>query len=89
MLADEFPGMDVRSPQSLGGSPVSIDLYVEDADAIFNQTVAAGATVKRLMAGRFYGDRLGGIEDPIGTYVVDLNPQGRFVRRRDRKARCC
>jgi len=45
MLSNEFPEMDARVPQSLGGSPVSIRLYVENADAIFNQAVAAGAKV--------------------------------------------
>ena len=43
MLSDEFPEMDVRAPASLGGSPVSIHLYVADADAVLNQAVAAGA----------------------------------------------
>jgi PhnB protein len=50
MLADEFPQMGARSPQSLGGSPVSILLYIEDVDAMFTQTVAAGATVQRPVA---------------------------------------
>jgi PhnB protein len=81
MLSDEFPEMGGRSPQSLGGSPVSIHLYVEDADATFNQAVAAGAKVKRPVADQFYGDRLGGIEDPFGhtwwisTHKEDLSPQ--------------
>ena len=81
MLADEFPEMGVRSPASLGGSPVSIHLYVEDADAMFKQAVAAGATVKRPVADQFYGDRLGGIVDPFGhtwwisTHKEDLSPE--------------
>ena len=81
MLSDEFPEMGVRSPQSLGGSPVSIHLYVEDVDAIFNQAVAAGAKIRRPIADRFYGDRLGGVEDPFGhtwwisTHKEDLSPQ--------------
>jgi PhnB protein len=81
MLADEFPEIDARSPQSLGGSPVSIHLYVEDADVMFNQAVTAGAKVKRPMADQFYGDRLGGIEDPFGhtwwisTHKEDLSPE--------------
>ena len=81
MLADEFPEMDARSPQSLGGSPVSIHLYVEDADLVFTQAVAAGATIKRPMADQFYGDRLGGIEDPFGhtwwisTHKEDLSAE--------------
>jgi PhnB protein len=81
MLADEFPEMGVRSPQTLGGSPVSIHLYVEDADAMFKQAVAAGAKVKRPIADQFYGDRLGGVEDPFGhtwwisTHKEDLSPE--------------
>jgi PhnB protein len=81
MLADEFPEIGARSPQSFGGSPVSIHLYVEDADAMFNQAVAAGAKVKRPVADQFYRDRLGGIEDPFGhtwwisTHKEDLSPQ--------------
>jgi PhnB protein len=81
MLADEFPEMDARSPQSLGGSPVSIHLYVEDVDAVFGQALAAGAEVKRPIANQFYGDRLGGIQDPFGhtwwisTHKEDLSPE--------------
>jgi PhnB protein len=81
MMADEFPEMGVRSPESLGGSPVSIHLYVEDADATFQQAVAAGATVRRPIADQFYGDRLGGLTDPFGhtwrisTHIEDLSPE--------------
>src|SRR6267142_2362880 len=46
MLADEYPDMGYKGPQSLGGSPVSLMIYVEDVDTIFNQAVAAGASVK-------------------------------------------
>jgi PhnB protein len=66
MLADEFPQMGYNSPQSLGGSPVSIMIYVEDVDTIFNQAVAAGATVKEAVSDKFYGDRLGTVTDPFG-----------------------
>jgi PhnB protein len=66
MLADEVPAMGHRSPQSLGGSPVSILLYVEDVDAVFNHAVAAGAKVARPVADQFYGDRTGGVTDPFG-----------------------
>lgn len=66
MLADEFPEMGYRGPQSLGGSPVSILLYVEDVDAQFNQAVAAGAKVLKPVADQFYGDRSGTLEDPFG-----------------------
>src|SRR2546425_2905140 len=61
MLADEFPEMGHRSPQSLGGSPVSILLYVEDVDALFNQAVSAGAKVQKPVQDQFYGDRIGGV----------------------------
>jgi PhnB protein len=66
MLADEVPGMDFKSPESLGGSPISILLYVEDVDAVFNDAVAAGAKVQRPVADQFYGDRTGGVLDPFG-----------------------
>ena len=86
MLADEVPAMGHRSPHSLGGSPVSILLYVEDVDAVFDQAVAAGAKVARPVADQFYGDRTGGIEDPFGyrwfiaTHKEDLTMDE--VRRR-------
>ncbi len=66
MLADEYPEMGYKGPQSLGGSPVSIMIYVEDVDTIFNQAVAAGATVKEAVTDKFYGDRLGTVADPFG-----------------------
>ena len=66
MLADEFPEMGYKSPQSLGGSPVSLMIYVTDVDTIFNQAVAAGATVKEAVSDKFYGDRLGTVTDPFG-----------------------
>jgi PhnB protein len=66
MLADEFPEMNVRGPQSLGGTSVGMCVYVPDADAVFNQAVAAGATVERPMQDQFYGDRAGTIVDPFG-----------------------
>lgn len=66
MLADEFPEMGARSPQSIGGSPVSILLYVEDADSRFAQAVAAGAKSIRPLKDQFYGDRSGSVEDPFG-----------------------
>ena len=81
MLADEFPEMEARSPQSFGGTPVSIMLYVEDVDTIFSQAVAAGAKVQRPVADQFYGDRTGGVEDPFGhvwyiaTHTEDVSPE--------------
>ena len=81
MLADEHPEMGALSPQSVGGSPVSIYLYVADVDAIFNQAVAAGASVVRPLQNQFYGDRTGGVKDPFGyqwyiaTHVEDVSPE--------------
>jgi PhnB protein len=66
MLADEHPEINARSPQTLGGSPVSIMLYVEDVDAQVKQAVAAGAKLLRPVQDQFYGDRTGGVEDPFG-----------------------
>ena len=66
MLADEYPEMGVVSPQSLGGSPVTIHVYVPDVDALFARAVAAGATVTHAVADQFYGDRSGSLVDPFG-----------------------
>jgi PhnB protein len=81
MLADEFPEMGFRSPQSLGGSPVSLYLYVDDVDALAKQAEAAGAKVVRPVKDQFYGDRSGSFEDPFGhqwhlaTHVEDVAPE--------------
>jgi len=81
MLSDEFPEMDARSPRSIGGSPVSVYLYVDDVDVTFNRAIAAGAKVKRPVADEFYGDRVGGLEDPFGriwwisTHMEDLSAE--------------
>ena len=66
MLADEFPEMGVRGPKAVGGTPVMIMIYVEDADAVFDAAVAAGATSLRPVENQFYGDRTGQFEDPFG-----------------------
>ena len=81
MLADEFPEMGYKSPQSLGGSPVSIMIYVEDVDAVFNQAIAAGGKEQRPVKDQFYGDRSGTLEDPFGhvwhvaTHKEDVTPE--------------
>lgn len=79
MLADEHPEMGARSPQSIGGSPVSIMLYVEDVDSLAEQAAAAGAKIVRPLENKFYGDRSGSFEDPYGyqwhlsTHVEDVS----------------
>jgi PhnB protein len=80
MLADEHPEMGYKGPQSIGGTPVSIMLYVRDVDAVAAKAVAAGATVTRPVQNQFYGDRSGTFTDPFGhvwtvaTHVEDLSP---------------
>jgi PhnB protein len=66
MLADEHAEIQALSPKTIGGSPVSIHLYVEDVDAAVERAVAAGGKLIRPVADQFYGDRVGGIEDPFG-----------------------
>lgn len=81
MLADEFPEMGHRSPQSLHGSAISMMLYVEDVDSLFKRAVAAGAKAKQPLKDQFYGDRSGTLEDPFGhvwtvaTHVEDVPPE--------------
>lgn len=66
MLADEYPDMNILSPKSLGGTPVTIHIYVADVDALVTQAVAAGATLLRPVTDEFYGDRSGSLVDPFG-----------------------
>lgn len=78
MLSDEFPEMNCLSPASIGGSPISLYLYVEDVDKTFNLAVSEGASVLYPVADQFWGDRHGSIKDPFGhiwsisTHVKDL-----------------
>ena len=80
MLADSNPDMDVRSPKSIGGTPVALHVYVEDADGVFRQAIGAGAKQLRPVENQFYGDRSGQFEDPFGhrwnvaTHVEDVPP---------------
>jgi PhnB protein len=81
MLADEFPEYGGKSPEALGGSPVSIHLYVPDVDAFFKRTLAAGARERKRVEDQFYGDRSGQLEDPFGhlwwmaTHKEDVAPE--------------
>ena len=80
MLADEFPDMNVRGPESLDGTTVSFLIYVEDVDSEFNRAIAAGAKVLRPVKDQFYGDRSGTLADPFGhswtiaTHLEDVSP---------------
>jgi PhnB protein len=81
MLADEAPDIGFRSPKTLGGSAVTISVYVDDVDAVFERAVAAGAKPLRPVETQFYGDRSGQFEDPFGhrwsvaSHVEDVSPE--------------
>jgi PhnB protein len=81
MLADEHLEMGAKSPQTIGGSPVSILLYVEDVDAVIRKAVAAGAKIQRPVEDKFYGDRMGTVDDPYGhvwhvaTHTENVTPE--------------
>lgn len=80
MLADEHPEMGALSPNSVGGSPIGLHLYVEDCDAVTARAVDAGGTLRHPPETKFYGDRNGTVEDPSGhrwyisTHVEDVAP---------------
>jgi PhnB protein len=92
MLADEFPEMGYRGPESLGGSSGLIMIYVESADSVFKKAVAQGAKVKQDLKDQFYGDRNGTITDPFGhdwtlaTHIEDVTPEE--MKRRMSQQKC-
>lgn len=81
MMSDEFPDMGARSPKSIGGTPITIHLYVEDADKTYNQAINAGANVVMPIMDAFWGDRYGLVADPdghswaIATHQKDMSPE--------------
>ncbi|HTI17322.1 MAG TPA: VOC family protein [Trinickia sp.] len=81
MLTDETPKQNMLGPKALKGTPVSLYLYVENADQVFEQAVAAGATAVAPIADMFWGDRWGLVEDPFGhqwhiaTHTRDVSPE--------------
>lgn len=80
MVADEAPQMGAVGPRTVGGTPVTISVYVEDVDAVFDAAVAAGANSLQPVTDQFYGDRSGQFEDPFGhrwsvaTHIEDVPP---------------
>ncbi len=86
MLADEHPEMGVRGPKTIGGAALSLLIYVDNVDALFEQAIAAGGKVLRPVKDQFYGDRSGTLEDPFGhiwtlaTHKEDV-PPGEIERR--------
>lgn len=81
MLVDEFPEWGGKSPAALGGTAVTIHLYVQDADATYAQAISAGASVHMPLSDMFWGDRYGVVTDPFGhqwaiaTHVKDMTPE--------------
>jgi PhnB protein len=81
MLSDAFPEMGVVDPKKLGGTPVTLTVYVEDVDATFGNAIKAGATQRQAVEDKFYGDRSGQFEDPWGhrwnvmSHVEDVSPE--------------
>jgi PhnB protein len=86
MIADEHPEVGARSPGTVGGSPVLLNLYVTDVDAVWTAALAAGAIELRPLKTQFYGDRSGTFEDPwghrwsIASHVEDVPPQEMAAR---------
>ena len=81
MLSDEYPEMNVVGPKRIGGTPVTLSVYVEAVDDVFERALKAGAKSVRPVANQFYGDRSGQFEDPFGhrwnvaTHVEDVSPE--------------
>jgi PhnB protein len=81
MLADEHPEMGFLGPKSVGGTPVTISVYVENVDEVFERALAEGASAERPVEDQFYGDRTGQFQDPFGhrwhvaTHVEDVPPE--------------
>jgi PhnB protein len=79
MLSDEFPEFGSLSPQSVGGSPMGLHIYIENVDAAFDRAVKAGAQVEMPVMDQFWGDRYGKLKDPFGhkwsiaTHVKDMS----------------
>jgi PhnB protein len=81
MLSDEFPDMGNSSPKTIGGSPVTVSMYVEDVDDVFKRALGAGAKEVSPLNDQFYGDRSGQFEDPFGhrwnvsSHIEDVSPE--------------
>jgi len=81
MLADEQPGMGYVSPKTLGGTPVSLMIYVEEVDKIYKQAIKSGGEEVKALQDQFYGDRSGTLKDPFGhvwtvaTHKEDVTPE--------------
>jgi PhnB protein len=92
MLADEHPSMGYNGPQTIGGTPVSLMIYIEDVDTVFNRAIELGGTVKQAIEDKFYGDRSGTLTDPFGhiwhisTHTEDVAPEEMERRAKEHSA---
>jgi PhnB protein len=86
MLADEHPEVDARGPKSVGGTPVTLHVYVEEADRVFERAIEAGARALRPVEDQFYGDRLGSFEIPSDITGTSPPTSRTWRRRRCRSA---
>lgn len=81
MLADEFPDFGIRSATTIGATPVTIHIHVDNCDALIDKAVSLGATLERAPQDHFYGERAGSIFDPfghrwlIGHSIEDVEPE--------------
>ncbi|MEH6434145.1 VOC family protein [Massilia sp. DD77] len=81
MLADEYPEFGIRGPHAIGGTPVTIHLHVDNADAMVARALEAGASLEREVQDEFYGERGGVVRDPfghrwnIGHSIEKLSPE--------------
>ncbi len=81
MLSDEHPEMNMRSPKTIGATPVTLSVYVEDVDGVVERAVGAGATALGPVEDQFYGDRSGRFADPFGhrwivaTHIEDVSEE--------------
>jgi len=81
MLADEHPDFGHVGPQTLGGTPVGIMIYVDDVDTIYKRAISGGGQEVKPLQDQFYGDRSGTLKDPFGhmwtvaTHVEDVAPE--------------
>lgn len=89
MLSDENLEMNFKSPESFGGSPMSLMLYVDDVDSLFKQAINAGGKEVMAVENQFYGDRSGTLKDPFGhiwtlaTHVEDV-PEAEMKKRMEK-----
>jgi len=81
MISEEYPEYGIRGPKSIGGTPVTVHLHVDDADAVVKRALAAGATLHMPLADQFYGERSGSFFDPfghrwnVGHHIEDMTPE--------------